>query len=175
MSHVDTSLTLPLVKSAGENYDQIKDMCIFLVNETCLPPNKALAVYVQAPGSSFEFRGAVHVGCPSANLPLLWPAPGGAPNGGPLQLTVAGAPPLTAQIGVSVEDLAAVPMLNVGSQKRVEELALKVGENLFNFMQSFCSVQGDKLIVPTNILDIWFKKFQSRAQKDPDYINRFTM
>ena len=161
---------------AGENYDQVKEMCIFLLNATSLPPDKALAVYVQAPGSSFEFRGAVHVGCPSASLPLLWPSPGSAGgNTGPALITASGNPPFTAQIGVSVEDLATLPMLNVGSQKRVETLALKVGENLFNFMQSFCSVQGDKLIVPTYILDLWFQKFQNRAQKDPDYINRFTM
>lgn len=144
-------------------------MCIFLLSETVLPPDKALAVYVQAPASSWEYRGAVFVGCPSANLPLLWPKPGQIP------FTVEqGQQPIpAAQIGVSVEDISTLPSLNVGTTKRIEELALKVGENLFNFMQSFCSLQGDKLIVPTNILDQWFKKFQDRAKKDPDYINRF--
>jgi len=76
---------------------------------------------------------------------------------------------------VSVEDLATLPGLNIGQQKRVEELAMKVGENLFNFMQSFCTVEGDKLLIPMDILNQWFKKFQEKAKRDPEYLNRFTL
>lgn len=155
----------------GEAYDQVKEMCIFLLNEMALPAGKALAVYVQTPGSQFEYRGAVHSACPSAVFPLLWP---GATSGQML-LTGPGAPTVSAQIGISVEDLATLPALNVGQQKRVEELALKVGENLFNFMQSFCTIEGDKLLIPMDILNQWFKKFQEKARRDPDYINRFTL
>ncbi len=57
----------------GEAYDQVKEMCIFLLNELALPAGKALAVYVQSPGSQYEYRGAVHSACPSAVFPLLWP------------------------------------------------------------------------------------------------------
>ncbi|XP_024399049.1 protein OPI10 homolog [Physcomitrium patens] len=155
----------------GEAYDQVKEMCVFLLNEMVLPAGKSLAVYVQAPGSQFEYRGAVHSACPSAVFPLLWP---GATSG-PMLLTGPGAPGASAQIGISVEDLATLPSLNVGHQKRVEEIALKVGENLFNFMQSFGTTQGGKLIVPMDILNQWFKKFQEKARRDPDYLNRFTM
>jgi hypothetical protein len=156
---------------AGEAYDQVKEMCIFLLNEMALPAGKALAVYVQTPGSQFEYRGAVHSACPSAVFPLLWP---GA-SSGQMLLTGPGAPAASAQIGISVEDLATLPALNVGQQKRVEELALKVGENLFNFMQSFCSIEGDKLLIPMDILNQWFKKFQEKARRDPDYLNRFAL
>eukprot|EP00897_Mesotaenium_endlicherianum_P005876 jgi/Mesen1/5316/ME000265S04475 len=157
----------------GEAYDQVKEVCIFLVSELVLPADKALAVYVQAPGSEFEYRGAVHNACPSAVLPLAWPQPGGATTGQP-QVAVPGMAPMTALIGISVEPLATLPMANVGMQKKFEELALKVGQNLFNFMQSFCSVQNKMLVVPTDILDLWFRKFQDRAKKDPDYVNRFS-
>ncbi len=156
----------------GEAYDQVKEMCIFLLNEMALPLGKALAVYVQSPGSQYEYRGAVHSACPSAVFPLLWP---GANSNGQMLLTGVGTPPLSAQIGVSVEDLVTLPVLNVGQQKRVEELAMKVGENLFNFMQSFCTVEGDKLLIPMDILNQWFKKFQEKAKRDPDYLNRFTL
>ncbi|KAK2653382.1 hypothetical protein Ddye_013238 [Dipteronia dyeriana] len=37
-----------------------------------------------------------------------------------------------------------------GEKDRV--LAMKVGENLFNFMQPFCSVDGNKLVVLMDIL-----------------------
>jgi hypothetical protein len=157
----------------GEAYDQVKEMCIFLLNELALPAGKALAVYVQSPGSQYEYRGAVHSACPSAVFPLLWPTT--VANNGQMLLTGVGTPPLSAQIGVSIEDLLTLPMLNVGQQKRIEELALKVGENLFNFMQSFCTVEGDKLLIPMDILNRWFKKFQDKAKRDPDYLNRFTL
>ena len=156
---------------AGEAYDQIKEMCIFLLNSFTLPADKALAVYVQSPGSAFVYCGAVTIARPSAVLSLLWPEPG---SQGQSQLT-ANAVPLSAKIGVSVQDLSSLPSLDFAADKKIEHTALKVGENLFNFMQSFCGVDGSKLIVPMDILDRWFKKFQERAKRDPDYLKGFTL
>lgn len=150
-------------------------MCIFLLNGFTLPPDKALAVYVQSPGSPFVYCGAVSVSRPSAVLPLPWPEPGDAVAGQPLQMTSPDAAPLSAKIGVSVEDLGALPSLDVAAEKRVERMAMKVGENLFNFMQSFCGVDGSKLVVPTDILDRWFTKFQERAKRDPEYLKGFAL
>ncbi|KAG9142927.1 hypothetical protein Leryth_006202 [Lithospermum erythrorhizon] len=152
----------------GEAYDSIREVCIFLLNNFTLPPDKALAVYIQSPGSPFVFCGAVTIARPSAVLSLPWPEPGSA--GGEIQQITADATPLSAKIGVSVEDLASLSSLDVAAEKRIERLALKVGENLFNFMQSFCGVDGSKLIVPMDILDRWFKKFQEKAKRDPEYL-----
>lgn len=154
----------------GEAYDQVKEICIFLLNEFSLPPEKALAVYVQSPGSQFQYCGAVHRVCPSAVLPLLWPSPGGQ-----LQIMAPDASPLSAKIGLSVEDVISLPALNVGQQQRVEALAMKVGENLFNFMQSFCTVDVNKLVVPMDILERWFKKFQDKTKRDPEYLRNFML
>ncbi|KAI6670652.1 hypothetical protein NL676_005537 [Syzygium grande] len=166
----------------GEAYDQVREMCIFLLNGLALPPDKALAVYVQSPGSPFVYCGAVTVSRPSAVLPLPWPEPGGdaaaggaGAGGQPLQLTSPGAAPLSAKIGVSVEDLGALPSLDAAAGRRIERMAMRVGENLFNFMQSFCGVDGSKLVVPTDILDRWFNKFQERAKRDPDYLKGFAL
>lgn len=154
----------------GEAYDQVRDMCIFLLNNFTLPPDKALAVYIQSPGSPFLYCGAVTVARPSAVLSLPWPEPGGG-----RQLTAPDSTPLSAKIGVSVEDLTSLPSLDVTAEKRIERLAMKVGENLFNFMQSFCGVDGSKLIVPMDILDRWFKKFQEKAKRDPEYLKGFAL
>ena len=81
----------------------------------------------------------------------------------------------TANIGVSIEDPSAIPALNVGHQQRIEQLASKVGENLFNFMQSFCTTDSNKLVVPNDILDRWFKKFQERAKRNPEYLKSFVI
>ncbi|KAJ0711686.1 putative OPI10 family protein [Helianthus annuus] len=130
-----------------------------------LDMNTFVAVYIQSPGSPFLFVGAVTLARPSAVLSLPWPEPGG--DGANNHLTAPGAAPLSAKIGVSVEDLASLPSLDVAAEKKIERLAMKVGENLFNFMQSFCGVDGSKLVVPMDILDRWFKKFQERAKRDP--------
>ncbi|KAJ9557813.1 hypothetical protein OSB04_012427 [Centaurea solstitialis] len=131
----------------GEAYDSIREVCIFLLNNFTLPADKALAVYIQSPGSPFLRRGA-YPHCPDAA-------------------------PLSAKIGISVEDLSSLPSLDVAAEKKIERLAMKVGENLFNFMQSFCGVDGSKLVVPMDILDRWFKKFQERAKRDPEYLKGF--
>ncbi|KAK3020051.1 hypothetical protein RJ639_003364 [Escallonia herrerae] len=152
----------------GEAYDSIREVCIFLINNFTLPQDKALAVYIQSPGSPFIFCGAVTLVRPSAVLSLPWPEPGGQ-----MQLTAADAAPVSAKIGMSVEDLASLPSLDVAAERKIERLAMKVGENLFNFMQSFCGVDGNKLVVPMDILDRWFKKFQERAKRDPEYLKGF--
>ncbi|XP_044479059.1 uncharacterized protein LOC123206034 [Mangifera indica] len=87
-----------------------------------------------------------------------------------MQLTAPDSTPLSGKIGVSVEHLASLPSLDVVAEKRIERLAMKVGEKLFNFMQSFCGVDGSKLIVPMDILDRWFNKFQEKAKRDPEYL-----
>lgn len=170
-SQIDTfHWVLEMNTFVGEAYDSVREVCIFLLNNFTLPPDKALAVYIQSPGSPFLYCGAVTLARPSAVLSLPWPEPGGQ-----LQLTAPDAAPLSAKIGVSVEDLATLPSLDVAAEKKIERLALKVGENLFNFMQSFCGVDGSKLVVPMDILDRWFKKFQERAKRDPEYLKGFAL
>ncbi|KAK9902356.1 hypothetical protein M0R45_001595 [Rubus argutus] len=150
-SQIDTfHWILDMNTFVGEAYDQVREMCIFLLNGFQLPADKALAVYIQSPGSAFFFCGAVTVARPSAVLALPWPEPGGQ-----LQLT-ADAAPLSAKIGVSVEDLATLPSLDVTAEKRIERLAMK-------------------LVVPMDILDRWFKKFQERAKRDPEYLKGFAL
>ncbi|XP_078433428.1 hikeshi-like protein [Wolffia australiana] len=150
----------------GEAYQEVKEVCIFLLNALSLPAGKALAVYVQAHGNPYIFCGAVHGGRPSALLHLPWPDPAFAASPGPP----------SARIGVCLEDFASLPAVaDAGALARVERLALRVGENLFNFMQSFCVIDGNRLVVTADILDRWFIKFQERAKRDPEYIKSFSL
>ncbi|CAN6712799.1 unnamed protein product [Malus baccata var. baccata] len=48
-------------------------LCIFLLNNFTLLPDKALAVYIQSPGSAFFFCRAATVARPWAVLSLPWP------------------------------------------------------------------------------------------------------
>eukprot|EP00850_Spirogloea_muscicola_P007765 SM000040S14777 [mRNA] locus=s40:281728:282832:- [translate_table: standard] len=153
----------------GDGYEQVREVCLFLLADGSLPLEQALALYVAAPASAdFQYRGAVYVACPSAVLPLLWPPPPPA--------SLPGAPSAGAQIGVSVVPLATLPSLSVGWQARAEEMARRVGENVLNFMQSFGTPDsGGRLVVPADALDRWFQKFQDRAKRDPEYLNRFML
>lgn len=152
--------------ATGEAYDQVTEMCIYLFNEASIPPDKAVAVYVQSPGSTFQFRGGVNKSCPSAVLALMWPN-----SSGQMHLTGSTSRPVTAKIGVAIEDSATLPTLNVGQHRQIEDVAMNVGRNLFNYMQSFCSVQGNQLAVPRDIFEQWYKKFEERSKRDPEYVN----
>ncbi|KAJ8465316.1 hypothetical protein OPV22_027868 [Ensete ventricosum] len=157
---------LDMASFVGDAYRDVKEVCVFLLPAAAasFPPGKALAVYVQPPGHPFLFCGAVHPARPSAVLALPWPdlAEDAVAAVGALQ--VAGA---SAKIGVSVEDLASLPTVaDAGAEKRAERLALKVGENLFNFMQSgrrrtpatlktsLCESKG-YLIINTTLVHMW--------------------
>ncbi|XP_042415323.1 uncharacterized protein LOC122004514 [Zingiber officinale] len=162
----------------SDAYRDVRKLCVFLlpVAASSFPPGKALTVYFQPLGHPFLFCDAVHPARTSSLLSLPWPDPSEEPpipdpNPNPLQLALT-----SAKIGISVEDLASLPPVAYAvAEKKVERLALRVGENLFNFMQSFCGIDGSRLVVPMDILDRWFKKFQERARKDPSYLKDFAL
>ncbi|XP_042414394.1 uncharacterized protein LOC122003030 [Zingiber officinale] len=162
----------------SDAYCDVRKLCVFLlpVAASSFPPGKALTVYFQPLGHPFLFCDAIHPAHPSALLSLPWPDPSEEPpipdpNPNPLQLALT-----SAKIGISVKDLASLPPVAYAvAEKKAERLALRVGKNLFNFMQSFCGIDGSRLVVPMDILDRWFKKFQERARKDPSYLKDFSL
>ena len=122
-----------------------------------------MALYVQSPGSHFQYCGAVCQTYPSAVLPLLWPNADGQIR----QLAPPDSAPLTAKIGLAVEDLVTLPSLDVKKQRQLELLALKVGENLLGFLQ--LPSLGDKLIKnPLDVFNKWLKKFEEKLYKDSE-------
>ncbi|EXB89634.1 hypothetical protein L484_018735 [Morus notabilis] len=125
----------------------------------------ALIVYTQSPSSPFVLCVAI----PPPSLPPL----ARSSHRHLLRAALdhcANFAPLSVKIGVLVEDLTSLPLLDVAAEKRIERLVMKVGENLFTFMQSFCNADGSKLEVPVDILDRWFKKFQEKAKREPDFL-----
>lgn len=52
------------------------------------------------------------------------------------------------------------------------EFALKVAQNLFDFMNSYAksSPQGDVLLIPAKCLDLWHEKFKNKYIKDPNFM-----
>lgn len=77
-------------------------------------------------------------------------------------------------VGISIEPRATVDNV-AGTEERIQHgklfVAQKIAADLFHFMQSFDTPGGDanRMVVPKNIFDRWFKRFSSRFQKDPNF------
>ena len=99
-------------------------------------------------------------------MPLSWPEP--PSSGAPVT-------PGFAQIGVSLEPLAAAAAKEGAKLGAKEEFCKRVGMDLFQYMQSFGgvgSVGPDKLLVPANVLDQWYNRIESRLRRDPEFLTR---
>ncbi|RHY32192.1 hypothetical protein DYB32_002774 [Aphanomyces invadans] len=52
-----------------------------------------------------------------------------------------------------------------------KSFALKIAMDLFNFMSSFStSSNSNMMVVPTNLLDRWIERFESKYRRDPNFM-----
>ena len=52
-----------------------------------------------------------------------------------------------------------------------QDFAKRVAMDLYRFMESFNTGHaGNQLILPTDVLDRWFQKFDNKFRKDPDFL-----
>eukprot|EP00242_Pyramimonas_sp_CCMP2087_P016583 CAMPEP_0198204714 /NCGR_PEP_ID=MMETSP1445-20131203/8163_1 /TAXON_ID=36898 /ORGANISM="Pyramimonas sp., Strain CCMP2087" /LENGTH=187 /DNA_ID=CAMNT_0043876725 /DNA_START=285 /DNA_END=848 /DNA_ORIENTATION=- len=158
-----THWVLDLRQFVGMNFLDVKDVCLFLPAQSPLEANSALSLYVQAGGSEWMYRGCVCSLRPSETFPIQWPLDSADPQ-------------FPAQIGISIEPLAAVSQKEEQISGSKENFAKRVALDLFTFMQSF---QGSiptshepPLVVPANFVDRWFVKFQGKFRRDPDFLTR---
>ncbi|KAG7672601.1 hypothetical protein Ndes2526B_g08876 [Nannochloris sp. 'desiccata'] len=163
-----THWLLDVTSTVSQQHTDLKEICFFLTAPNSLPPDAALALYVSVGGSDFSFRGYIANTHPSEVLPLSWPDP--PSDNGPI------GQPGWAQIGISVEPLNEATAKEGTKLGQKEDFCRRVGMDLFNFMQSFSGVSSsvgpDKLLVPANVLDLWFNRMSGRLKRDPDFLTR---
>jgi hypothetical protein len=82
-------------------------------------------------------------------------------------------------IGVSMEPIASVQ--NLMSSKTTDHsrrplVAQKIAQDLYNFMQSFdtgsstnSNNQPQQMVVPHNIFERWWKRFEAKSKRDPNF------
>lgn len=146
---------------------KLKDVCLFLNAPNTISPDAALALYIKLGDSDWAYRGCVHGAQPSSAMSLSWPI---SEDQQSIPLV-----PSAAMIGIALEPLADCMAKEGSSLGSKEEFARRVGMDLFRFMESFQTVQmGDQLVVPSNVLDRWFTKFQHRFRSDPNFLTRAT-
>jgi protein Hikeshi len=170
---------LDVAPLAGASIINLKEVAFFLLQPNSLPPDTALSLYVSNNGTDWSFRGFISNTHPSEVSPLSWPPHWTQPSTtlpSSLDTTTTNSNDMShPQIGIILEPLAHASSLQSSKIGAREDFAKRVGLDLFNFMQSFGGVQnvgGDHLLVPTNVLDSWFRRLSNKLERDPDFLTR---
>jgi hypothetical protein len=179
------TLTIPFpveaVQSNPENaITSISDIVFFLLPNVSLPPNTGAMIYWSAsssnqaaPSSSFELLGALTPTQTSAILRTGWSTNEPLHN---LISSLLASPNTTINItfGISIEPIENINNLNVmkNSVNERKNVAQKIALDLFNYLQSFDDTQMNGkgwMNVPTNVFDRWFKRFEMKIGRDPNF------
>jgi hypothetical protein len=155
----------------------VTELVFFLLPSTPLPPDLGVLCYWQieaasaAPGqgttsTGFELLGAITPTMPSSVFHTGW-----SEHGQVNEVTSLGVP-ITVTIGVSLEPLSTLE--NVGAMNTKQGrlfIAQKIASDLFKFMQSFDTgaAGASQMVVPNNVFDRWFRRFENRFQRDPNF------
>lgn len=168
----------------------IPEIVFFLLPGIELPPDHGVLVYVQLvpatnlldPGiaaslAGFQLLGAITRDHPSSVLSTGW-----GEKEELIDLSNRGVP-ITVTIAASIEPMPNLQNLGVAplspnnpftsnnsNEKRLH-VAQQIAYDLFYFMQSFDTGAGGpgNMVVPQNIFDRWFKRFENRFRRDPNF------
>ncbi|KAF0773357.1 hypothetical protein AaE_002175 [Aphanomyces astaci] len=142
--------------------EQVTDITFFMLPQSPVPPGFAAVLYFAVPHlQNWQLLGGVFAEKPSAIFRTAWPT----------HPDVVGQPVI--QLGVSIESVESVRNLGIeasGLEER-KSFALKIAQDLFNFMTSFStSTNSSMMVVPTNLLDRWMERFESKYRRDPNFM-----
>jgi hypothetical protein len=142
-----------------------------------LPPNHGLLLYwqlsYQHEQSGFELLGSLTMDRPSEIVRTGW-------SEHDQFLTIPPQQHVTVTIGVSIEPLESVRNLanhTTLNHSRRPLVAQKIAQDLYNFMQSFDTggeVRNQQMVVPQNIFERWWKRFESKSKRDPNFFLKNT-
>ena len=139
------------VASVTPAWRDLKDVTLCLA-----APGAALALYVSVGGDAWQYRGAVTAAHPSDAVPLAWPDTSGTPV-----------------LGVALEaeaDVAGRECAKLGARL---EFGRRVGLDLFRYVESFAApAAGGAIVLPAGALDAWWRKFEARFRRDPEFLLR---
>ena len=178
-----TKLTLLLPFLNGETPTFVSDLVLFLLPNMTLPPDQAAMVYWSAaslnpqsssPKSEFQLLGALTPTKPSAVFRTGWST----------HQTLLDLIESSSQYGVQITiGLSLEPMQSVQNLEGMEKggvqdrqhVGKKIALDLFQFLKSFDDSSGNGgaragwMTVPTNVFDRWWKRFEAKIQRDPNF------
>ncbi|GBF96836.1 hypothetical protein Rsub_09692 [Raphidocelis subcapitata] len=160
-----THWVLDACSAVRPDYWELKEATLFLSGP--IDAAAAVGLYVRAGDSGWLYRGCVHNGRPSEVMPLQWPTGGGGDAVAPQ--------PGAVQVGISIEPLAELSAKEGGRLGDKVDYARRVGLDLVHFMGSFPTQAvngGEVMLVPANVMALWFAKFERKFRRDPDFLTR---
>lgn len=139
---------------------------------TPIAPDTGLLLYWQLSAgtdqSGFELLGCLTTEQPSQVFRTGW-------SEHDQFLALSPTQPATITIGLSLEPLEAVRNVAstvTGVSSKRPFVAQKIAQDLYNFMQSFdtsgAAVNG-QMVVPSNIFERWWKRFETKSKRDPNF------
>ena len=165
----------------------ITELVFFSLPNVPLPPDHGVLCYWQIaaaaaanlpgqqepPSTGFELLGAITPDRPSVVFHTGWSEHEQLME---LSTTSGAGQPFVLTIGASLEPLPNIQnvgaMKNPISEKRLY-VAQKIAADLYRYMQSFdtgSSQGGPKMmVVPNNVFDLWFQRFENRFRRDPNF------
>jgi hypothetical protein len=131
---------------------------------------EAAGTGTNATATGFELLGSITADRPSSVFQTGW-------SEHEQLLEIASAQSVVVTIGVSLEPLANVQNLTSSLRDHQQTklfVAQRVALDLFNFMASFDAGTGGNqhMVVPKNIFDRWFQRFENRFRRDPTFFLR---
>lgn len=155
----------------------VNEVVCFLTNPQSLPPDHGVLVYWQLryaqEQSGFELLGSLAPNRPSEILRTGWSEHSQflavGPNEG-AQVTIG----LSIEPMESVQNLASAIDANNRSKRPL--VAQKIAKDLFNFMNSFDSGASGptQMVVPKNIFERWWQRFENKSKRDPNFFLKNT-
>lgn len=155
----------------------VNEVVCFLTNPQSLPPDHGILVYWQLryaqEQSGFELLGSLAPNRPSEILRTGWSEHSQflavGPNEG-AQVTIG----LSIEPMESVQNLASAIEANNRSKRPL--VAQKIAKDLFNFMNSFDSGASGptQMVVPKNIFERWWQRFENKSKRDPNFFLKNT-
>ncbi|CAM9552077.1 unnamed protein product [Hapterophycus canaliculatus] len=151
------------------NPREVDEVVFFLLPTSPVPPGHAAVLYFSVPNSTtgafehWELLGALAAGKPSGVFRTGWPTKEQMQSCGVVQLGVS----------IESEDTVTNLQLAAGGVQDRKDFALKIAKDLFQFMSSFSqSTQAgpELMVVPTNVLDRWITRFESKYSRDPNFM-----
>lgn len=142
----------------------VAELTFFLLPQTPVPPGHGAILYYAAPPNfeEWEMIGAISPQRPSGTFRTGWPT----------NEALLGCP--CVQLGVALQPLDTLENLDHVVRAGVDDrfgFAHKIALDLFSYMSSFSSSgnQPGMMVVPNNIFDMWFKRFERKSQIDPNW------
>ena len=152
---------------------------VFMLPGQQLPPETAAAIYLQFPGQNeFKILGAIGNEKQSAIFKVTLPdnvvdSPGAVVN---LGITVDAKASIEAQVASSARSSTNSTAMTLANrptpQASTKLIAQRIIKNAFNFIASFSGDVNGTEAVPLKAFENWWKKFESRIDSDPSFLDR---